>query len=72
VYQIQVSFKKNYKGVKTYAVKKTAQSYTVKKLKAKKKYYVRVRGYKTYKGGKGNTNKVYGEWNSVSKKRNSI
>lgn len=34
--------------------------YKVKKLKAKKKYYVRVRTYKTVKG-----KKVYSSWSKV-------
>ncbi len=46
-YQIQYSLKKSFKGAKTKTVsgvKKT--SLTIKKLKAKKKYYVRIRTYK--------------------------
>ena len=39
--------------------KKTTK-YKVKKLKAKKKYYVRVRTYKTVKG-----KKVYSSWSKV-------
>ena len=48
-YQIQVSTKKNFKGAKTITVSKSKKSYTKKGLKAKKKYYVRIRAYKTYK-----------------------
>ena len=44
-YQIQVALKKNFKkGLKTKTTKKT--SITIKGLKKKKKYYVRVRGAK--------------------------
>ncbi len=61
-YQIQVAtdkaFKKNRKNVTVKGAKKT--STTVKKLKAGKKYYVRVRTYKTV-GGK----KVYSKWSKV-------
>lgn len=40
--------------------KKKTTKYKVKKLKAKKKYYVRVRTYKTVKG-----KKVYSAWSKV-------
>ena len=63
-YQVQVAtdkkFKKNKKTV-TIKNQKTTKT-TVKKLKAKKKYYVRVRTYKTVKG-----KKVYSSWSSVKK-----
>lgn len=58
-YQVQVStdkkFKKNVKSKKT-----SKTSYTFAKLKAKKKYYVRVRSYK--KSGKET---LYGTWSKV-------
>ena len=61
-YQIQVAtdkkFKKNKKTV-TIKKQKTTKT-TVKKLKAKKKYYVRVRTYKIVKG-----KKVYSSWSKV-------
>ena len=47
-YQLQYSLKKNFKGAKTVNVKSTKK--TIKKLKKKKKYYVRVRAYKTVAG----------------------
>ena len=51
-YQIQYSTNKNFKsGKKTVKIKKNkTTSSTVKKLKAKKKYYVRIRTYKTVNG----------------------
>ena len=59
-YQIQLAtdkkFKKNKKTV-TISKQKTTKT-TVKKLKAKKKYYVRIRTYKNVKY-KGKTIKVY-------------
>ena len=60
-YQIQVATKKNFKGAKTYTVKsyKTYKK-VIKKLKAKKKYFVKVRAYKTV--GKS---KVYGAYSAV-------
>ena len=47
-YQIRYSLKKNFKsGVKTLTVKKSkTTSKIIKKLKSKKKYYVRIRTYK--------------------------
>ena len=61
-YQVQVAtnkkFKKNKKTV-TIKKQKTTKT-TVKKLKAKKKYYVRVRTYKIANG-----KKVYSSWSKV-------
>ena len=61
-YEIQLAtdkkFKKNKKTV-TIKKQKTTKT-TVKKLKAKKKYYVRVRTYKTVNG-----KKVYSSWSKV-------
>ena len=61
-YQVQVAtdkkFKKNKKTV-TIKKQKTTKT-TVKKLKAKKKYYVRIRTYKTVNG-----KKVYSSWSKV-------
>lgn len=61
-YQIQLAtdkkFKKNKKSI-TIKKQKTTKN-KVKKLKAKKKYYVRVRTYKTVKG-----KKVYSSWSKV-------
>ena len=61
-YQIQVAtdkkFKKNKKTV-TIKKQKTTQT-TVKKLKSKKKYFVRIRTYKTVNG-----KKVYSSWSKA-------
>ncbi len=61
-YQIQVAtdkkFKKNKKTVTV--AKQNANKKTVKKLKVKKKYYVRVRSYKIVNG-----KKVYGKWSKI-------
>lgn len=40
----------------------TKTKYTVKKLKKKKTYYMRVRAYTLWNG-----KKVYGKWSSVKK-----
>ena len=61
-YQIQTatnkSFKKNAKAVTVKGAKKTSKA--VKKLKSGKKYYVRVRAYKTVNG-----KKYYSSWSKV-------
>lgn len=67
-YQIQISTKKNFKGAKTISISKSKKSYTNKKLKAKKKYYIRMRAYKTYKDASGKTKKACGKWKTISKK----
>ncbi len=52
-YQLQYSLKKGFKGAKTITVKKVKTvKKTVKKLKANKKYYVRIRTFKTINGKK--------------------
>lgn len=50
-YQIQYSTNKKFKKAKTVKVASSKKSYTIKKLKSNKKYYVRVRAYKK-SGGK--------------------
>ncbi len=61
-YQIQYStsskFKSGNKTVTVSGTKKTSQA--IKKLKAKKKYYVRIRTYRTVQG-----KKYYSSWSSV-------
>ena len=61
-YQIQVATDKKFKkNKKTATVKKQKTTkVTIKKLKAKKKYYVRMRTYKTVNG-----KKVYSAWSKV-------
>ena len=63
-YEIQYSTNKKFKsGKKTTTIKKNkTTSTTVKKLKAKKKYYVRIRTYKTVNG-----KKIYSSWSKVKK-----
>jgi hypothetical protein len=62
-YQIQYSTDKNFKkNNKTVTVSKTGTtSKTISKLSAKKKYYIRVRTYKTVSG-----TKYYSGWSKVS------
>lgn len=59
-YQIQYATNKKYRKAKKITTSKT--KYTIKKLKKKKTYYVRVRAY-TVNNGK----KVYGKWSKVKK-----
>lgn len=54
-YEVQYSLKKNFKGSKVKTTSKS--SITIKKLKSKKTYYVRVRGY--FMNGK---TKIYGPY----------
>ncbi|MBE6786728.1 MAG: leucine-rich repeat domain-containing protein [Ruminococcaceae bacterium] len=64
-YQIQYSTSKTFKSAKTVTLKKNSiTSTTLKKLKPKKTYYVRVRTYKTYKG-----KKYYSAWSSAKSKK---
>ena len=59
-YQIQYSTSSNFKSAKTVTVKNNVTSKTISnKLKAKKKYYVRIRTYKKV-GGK----KYYSSWSA--------
>ena len=63
-YQIQVATDKKFKKNKrTVTIKKQKTTKTsVKKLKAKKKYYVRIRTYKTVNG-----KKIYSSWSKVKR-----
>ena len=62
-YQIQYSLKSNFKSAKTVTVKGPKKtSKVIKKLKKGKKYYVRIRTYKTV-GGK----KYYSSWSKMKR-----
>ena len=64
-YQIQYSTSSKFKGAKTVAVSKNkTTSTTVSKLLAKKKYYVRIRTYKTVKVN-GKSTKLYSSWSKA-------
>ena len=56
-YQIQISTSKKFKNAKKYSTSKAG--YTIKKLKKKKKYYVRIRTFATING-----KKCYGKWSA--------
>lgn len=61
-YQVQIALNKKFtKSAKTYTVKKAkTTSKTIKKLKSNKKYYLRVRAYKTV-----GSRKYAGKWSAV-------
>ncbi|MBO5302700.1 MAG: leucine-rich repeat domain-containing protein [Lachnospiraceae bacterium] len=64
-YEIQYSTSKKFKGAKKVTVKKAkTTSTTIKKLKAKKKYYVRIRTYKIVKIN-GKSTKMYSSWSNA-------
>ncbi len=61
-YQVMVATDKNFKKnvKKAYVKGYSKTSYKMKKLKAKTKYYIKVRTYKTVKG-----EKIYSDWSKV-------
>ena len=61
-YEVKYATKKNFKKAKTVTVKATKGKVVIKKLKAKKKYYVKVRAYKMHRG-----QKYYGAYSKVKK-----
>lgn len=66
-YKIQYSTKSSFSGAKTITVK-GKYAYTIKNLKSGKKYYVRVRSYKTYQDELGNTKTVKSSWKTTTVK----
>lgn len=67
-YEIQYSLKKNFKKAKKKVVKGAKKkSLTIKKLKAKKKYFFRIRSYTVVKNTAGKNVKFYGKWSAAKK-----
>ena len=62
-YQIQYATASSFKGAKTVKVSSKSASKTLTKLKKNKKYYVRVRSYKTVKVNNKSTN-LYSDWSA--------
>ena len=63
-YQIQYSNFSNFKNAKTVTVKNNVSAKKITKLSGKKKYFVRVRTYKTTKFSGKNYN-IYSSWSSA-------
>lgn len=62
-YQLQIARNKSMKkGLKTYKIKSSKTNYTIKKLKSKTTYYVRIRTYK-----KVNSSTGYSSWTKATK-----
>ena len=59
-YEFQYSLKKNFKSAKSKNLSAKKTSFTAKRLKAGKKYYVRIRAYKTINGFK-----QYSDWSKT-------
>lgn len=59
-YEIQYAKKKNFQGKKSITVSTKKTSVTISKLAGKKKYYVRIRTFKTVNG-----KKYYSSWSKV-------
>lgn len=72
-YQLQVATAKSYKNPQTYSISKKSTSKTItkykgKKLKAKKRYYVRIRAYIKSKDANGKIVKKYSKWKTLNAK----
>lgn len=61
-YQVTYSLKKKFKNAKTITVSASKAKTVLKKLKKNKKYYVKVRAFKTYRG-----QTYYGNYSKVKK-----
>lgn len=71
-YQVQVATNKLYKNAQSYTVKKSATKkvftkYKGKRLKAKKRYYIRIRAYVIETMQDGEQKKSYSNWTSINK-----
>lgn len=69
-YQIKASLSKKFKKAKKYntitkTIKKNKASVILKTKKSKKKYYVKIRAYKTYINANGQAVRAYGEFSNV-------
>lgn len=69
-YQIKCGLnKKMTKGKKIVLTKTNCKSKIIKGLKSKRKYYVKIRAYKTYKSSNGKVLKAYGKWSKIKKSK---
>lgn len=69
-YEIQCSTNKKFKSdqTMTVTVSKSKTGYTFKKLAENKKYFIRIRAYKTFTDDLGNESTSSGKWSSVVSK----
>lgn len=67
-YQIEADTTKYFFQPKTKFVSGAKKSCTVSGLRAKKKYYIRIRAYENYQDTNGYTQKAYGPWTRINKK----
>lgn len=67
-YQIRISTNKKFSKAKIKKVKKKKNKYVFRKLKRKKRYYIQIRAYVTYKNDMGKTQIVCGKWVTKKKK----
>lgn len=65
-YQIEVSTSSKFKNAKAYKVKNTVSSKTIKSLKSKETYYVRIRTYKQFVENNQKVT-IYSKWSKVKK-----
>ena len=64
-YQIQYGTSPKFKGAKNIIISQNKRkSKTISKLKAKKKYYIRIRTYKKLKGN-GKSYNIYSSWSKI-------
>ena len=66
-YEIQYSTDKKFKKYTSKKISRSKKTYTVKKLKSRSRYYVRIRGYKKYTDSNGKAKIQYGKWISKNK-----
>ncbi|MBO5088388.1 MAG: CAP domain-containing protein [Lachnospiraceae bacterium] len=72
-YKLQISTSKSFKSKQTYTIgknttKKVIKKYKGKSLKAKKKYYIRIRAYIKSTDADGVSTVKYSKWKTLSKK----
>lgn len=72
-YELQIADNKSYKSAETYTISKSKTSKTItkyngNKLKAKQKYYVRIRAYTESVDEEGNVVRQYNKWNKLNAK----
>ena len=67
-YELQYSLNKDFSGAEKINISKSKTSYTIKKLKPKEKYYVRIRAIKTYRDAGNMIKTILGLWVTKNKK----